>query len=128
MIYFFWTAHHCVTHCGFDYLICVWVSIFSSSRKNNKVESSKNSICPQLQFFLKFELIFSNFSCMFLNPNIFSDLNSNCYNSLDLRNLQEYVKNILFQKVWKQIFFGRAIFQTYLDQMGELSISENIRS
>ena len=35
---------------------------------------------------------FSNFSCMFLNPNIFSNLNSNCSNLLDLRNLQEQVK------------------------------------
>ena len=35
---------------------------------------------------------FSNFSCMFLNPNIFSNLSSNCSNSLDLRNLQEQVK------------------------------------
>ena len=34
---------------------------------------------------------FSNFSCMFLNPN----LNSNCSNLLDLRNLQEQVKKAL---------------------------------
>ena len=33
---------------------------------------------------------FSNFSCMFLNPN-----NYNCSNLLDLRNIQEQVKNIL---------------------------------
>ena len=36
--------------------------------------------------------VFSNFSCMFLNPKIFSNLNSNCSNSLDRRNLQEQVK------------------------------------
>ena len=35
---------------------------------------------------------FSNFSCMFLNPNIFSNMNSNCSNLLDMRNLQEQVK------------------------------------
>ena len=29
---------------------------------------------------------------MFLNPNIFSNLNSNCSNLLDMRNLQEQVK------------------------------------
>ena len=29
---------------------------------------------------------------MFLNPSIFSNLNSNCYNLLDMRNLQEQVK------------------------------------
>ena len=35
----------------------------------------------------------SNISCMFLNPNIFlSNLNSNCSDLLDLRNLQEQVK------------------------------------
>ena len=32
------------------------------------------------------------FSCMFLNPNNFFDLNSNCSNLLYLRNLQEQVK------------------------------------
>ena len=32
---------------------------------------------------------------MFLNPNIFSNLNSNCSNSLDMRNLQEKVKKAL---------------------------------
>ena len=31
---------------------------------------------------------FSNFSCMFLYPNNFSNLNSNCSNLMDLRNLQ----------------------------------------
>jgi len=29
---------------------------------------------------------------MFLNPNIFSNVNYNCSNSLDMRNLQEQVK------------------------------------
>ena len=36
---------------------------------------------------------FSNISCMFLNPNIFlSNLNSNCSDLLDLRELQEQVQ------------------------------------
>ena len=35
--------------------------------------------------------IFSNFSCMFLNPNIFSNLNYNCSNLWEMRNLQEQV-------------------------------------
>ena len=35
---------------------------------------------------------FSNFSCMFLNPNNFCHLNFNCSNLLDVRNLQEQVK------------------------------------
>ena len=37
-------------------------------------------------------LAISNFSCMFLNPITFSNLNSNCSKQLDLRNLKEQVK------------------------------------
>ena len=37
---------------------------------------------------------FSNFFYMFLNPNNFSNLNSNHFNMLDLRNLQEQVKKL----------------------------------
>ena len=46
--------------------------------------------------------VFSNFSYRFLNPR---DLNYNCSNLLDLRNLQEqFKKNILFKKlVWSFI-------------------------
>ena len=40
--------------------------------------------------------LFSKFSYRFLNPNICSNLNSNCSNSLYLRNLQEQVKKALF--------------------------------
>ena len=41
------------------------------------------------------ERCFSNFSCMFLNPNIFfSNLNSNCSNLLDMTNLQGQVKKV----------------------------------
>ena len=44
---------------------------------------------------------FSNFSCMFLNPNFFSYLNSNCSNSSSLRNLQEQVKKAFcYQKLF----------------------------
>ena len=34
--------------------------------------------------------LFSNFSCMLLNPNIFSNLNSNCSNLLFCRVLGDY--------------------------------------
>ena len=45
--------------------------------------------------------IFPNFSCMFLNPNNFSNLNSNCSNLLDKRNLQEQVKKAFcYQKLF----------------------------
>ena len=40
------------------------------------------------------DLLFSNFSCRFLNLKYFSNLNVNCYNVLDLRNLQEQVKKL----------------------------------
>ena len=43
---------------------------------------------------------FSNFSCMFLNPNIFSNLNSNCSHFIDLRNLQEQGKKICYQTLF----------------------------
>ena len=33
--------------------------------------------------------IFSNFSCIFLNPNYFSQFYSNCSNALGQRNLQQ---------------------------------------
>ena len=37
----------------------------------------------------------------FLNPNIFSNLNSNCSNLLDMRNLQEQVKKAFcYQKLF----------------------------
>ena len=43
----------------------------------------------------------SNFSCMFLYPNNFSNLNSNCSNLLDMRNLQEQVKKAFcYQKLF----------------------------
>ena len=45
--------------------------------------------------------VFSNFSCMFLNPNVVVfNLNYNCSNLLDMRNLQEQVKkNIRLPKI-----------------------------
>ena len=47
------------------------------------------------------EMSFSNFSCMCLNLNIFSNLGSNCSNLLDLRNLQEQVrKAFCYQKLF----------------------------
>ena len=46
-------------------------------------------------------IYFSKFSCMFLNPNIFFNLNSNCSNLLDMRNSQEKVKKAFcYQKLF----------------------------
>ena len=52
--------------------------------------------------------LFSNFSCMFVNPNFFPNLNSNCSNLLNMRNLQEPVKKaICTNDLWKfQKFFS----------------------
>ena len=46
----------------------------------------------QDSFKLDWYHIFSNFTCMFLNPNSFFNLNSNCSNLLDMSNLLEQVK------------------------------------
>ena len=62
------------------------------------------------------EIAFSKFSCMFLNPNIFSNLNSDCSALLDIRNLQKQVKKTFcYQKLFSlefQKFFSitRTIF------------------
>ena len=61
----------------------------------------------EFKLFLK-EHPFSKFSCMFLNPNIFFQIEFYCPNFLDMRNVQEYVKKAFcYQKlfwpstVWK---------------------------
>ena len=56
-----------------------------------KTQSWETELLPR-------QFIFSNFSCMFLNPNNFSNLNLNCSNLLNLRNLQEQVKKTFFTK------------------------------
>ena len=55
-----------------------------------------------LKLDLNFKVIYlSNFSCMFLNPNIFSNLNTSCSNLSYLRNLQEQVKkSFCYQKLF----------------------------
>ena len=45
-----------------------------------------------VQIRLSWKILFFNFSCMFLNPIIFSNLNYNCSNLLDMRKLQEQLK------------------------------------
>ena len=46
-------------------------------------------------------IAFSNFFCMFLNPNIFSSLNYNCSKLLDKGNLQVQVKKAFcYQKLF----------------------------
>ena len=45
---------------------------------------------PRLETILGINI---NFPCMFLNPNIFSDMNFNCL--LDIKNLKEQVKETI---------------------------------
>ena len=46
-------------------------------------------------------IYFFQLSCMFLNPYYFSNLNSNCSNVINMRNLQEQVKKALcYQKLF----------------------------
>ena len=54
-----------------------------------------------IKFWLK-TMFFSNFSCMFLNPNNFFQLEfSNCSNLFEVRNLQVQVKSFCYQKlIW----------------------------
>ena len=55
-------------------------------------------------YYLRLKNKFSNFSCMFLNPSIFFNLNTNCSNLtnlLDMRNLQEQAeKAFCYQKLF----------------------------
>ena len=57
---------------------------------------------------LSIKAVFSNFSCLFLNLNIFSNLNSDCFGLKDLINLQEqafcYQKLFWPFTVWTNCF------------------------
>ena len=65
---------------------------------------------------------FSNFSCMFLNPNIFfSNLNSNCSNLSDMRNLQEQVKKAF---CYQKLFWP---FTVWINCSSDLKIFANSR-
>ena len=78
--------------------------------------------------FFILEKTFFNFSCMFLNPNNFSNLNSNCSTFLDLRNLQEQVeKAFCYQKliwpftVWTHCSSDLNFFLQTLDLQSRIS-------
>mgnify|MGYP007045256213 CR=1 FL=1 len=69
----------------------------------------------------KWKKSFSNFSCMFLNPNIFSNLNSNCSNLSDLRNLHEQVKKTF---CCQKLFWP---FTVWINYSSDLKNFENSR-
>ena len=71
------------------------------SIKKLKTEKSNNLTFTRTNNSVNSISILSNFSCMCLNPNIFSNLNANCSNLLDLRNLHEQVKEAFcYQKLF----------------------------
>ena len=63
--------------------------------------------------------VFSNFSCRFLNPTIFSNSNHNCSNVLDVRNLQERVSKIFCNQ---NLFWHFAIWINYSSDLKNFSL------
>ena len=64
-----------------------------------------NEVMEVTIVFYTVEVHFSNFFYRFLNPNIFSNLNSYCSNILVLRNLQEQVRKVFcFKNCLNKLF------------------------
>ena len=66
---------------------------------------------------------FSNFSCMFLNPNFFSHLNYNCPNLLEMKNFQEQVEKAFYFKIFlhvKKAFCYQKLFSARIDCSSDL--------
>ena len=78
--------HHCISASQSSewFMICSNIFFLSTAKSVHFWSTSLNLVHPVSSFVLSqfnshsFK-VFSNFSCMFLNPNIFSNLNSNCY-------------------------------------------------
>ena len=86
---------------------CQWYNIYIFKKVSGFFVASLHFITKTLQdqqmihhWWFHWKTFFSNFSCRFLNPNIFPNLNYNCSNILDLRNLQEQVKKAFCFKNW----------------------------
>ena len=69
--------------------------------------------------FITFRCIhsFSNFFCMFLNPNNFFQHDSNCSNLLDMRNLQEQVKKAFY---YQKLFWPFNLWINWLRKTFEI--------
>ena len=72
-------------------------------------------------FKIRLFLTFFHFSCMFLNPNIFSNWNSDCSNFLVMRNLQEQVKKAF---CYQKLFWT---FTVWINCSSDLKIFANSR-
>ena len=84
-----------------DFFIFFFIALFKSCMLTRLFERFRSlKMCHNSGYF------FSNFSCMFLNPNIFSNMNHNCSNLSDMRNLQEQVKKAFcYQELfWLSLF------------------------
>ena len=99
---------------GFTVIVVRLLFGFTMSKQmvlpGEKRNFSFQFIAPLISFhtFNLQEIIFSNFSC-FSIPILFSNLNYNCSNLLDIRNLQEQVKKAFCnQKLfyWSRFFFS----------------------
>ena len=78
--------HHCISASQSSewFMICSNIFFLSTAKSVHFWSTSLNLVHPVSSFVLSqfnshsFK-VFSNFSCMFLNHNIYSNLNSNCY-------------------------------------------------
>ena len=60
--------------------------------------TSQVANAPETCNYSQSKLVFSIFSCMFLNPHFFSNLNLNCSILSDMRNLQEQLEKAFCYK------------------------------
>ena len=97
------TNNHCIQKLNIDTYEMTKLDLEmpkSAESSEEEVDSSKASLVFKVSECI-IECSFSNFSCMFLNPNIFSNLNYDCSDLLDMRNLQEQVeKACCYQKLF----------------------------
>ena len=76
-----------------------------------KIINKTPKLCLHMNYALQCKFIyFSNFSCIFLNHNIFSNFNSYCSNLSYLRNLQGQIKKGFFSQKLFWPFIVRANF------------------
>ena len=69
-------------------LVQYWVKWFKSMIKVVILYYCKKINLKMICYIFDQEkVLFSNFSCMFLKPNVFSNLNSNCSNLLDMKGI-----------------------------------------
>ena len=113
-------------HSGFKAFICPAPKQTLKRTSKNGGQTEQKRKKPQQKLHKNLEagtwrlkITFSNFSCMFLNPNTFSNMNSNCSNVLDMKNLQEQVKKAF---CYQKLFWP---FTVWIDCSSDLKIFAN---